>query len=124
MNWYELGIKKTDFVILTIGTFTGGKGHTELANAYSLLNIDIPSVLILNGNYPEKEAKFTRMELVKNYVKMGPKSLSKRLIVNLLSKLGLKKISKDKNWIDFSRDINHLSKNKKVLIEKIDDALH
>jgi len=116
----RLGINKNDFVILTVGTFTGGKGHTELANAYNFLNIDNPSVLILNGNYPEKKAKFTKIQLFKNYLRMGPKSLIKRLFVNLLVELGLKDLPIDKNWEDYSKEINASSNNKKVLITNLD----
>lgn len=115
----RLGIHANDLLILTIGTFTGGKGHTELAHAYKLLDINTSSTLILNGNYPEKEAKFTFTELVKNYLKMGPKSLMKRLSVNTISALGLLKIPKDKKWEDFSKEINSSSDNKKVLITNL-----
>lgn len=115
----RMGIHKNDLLILTVGTFTGGKGHTELAHAYKLLDINIPSTLILNGNLPEKEAKFTITELVKNYLKMGPKSLFKRLGSNILSIFGLLKNTRNKTWEDFSREINISSTNKKVIITNL-----
>jgi glycosyltransferase involved in cell wall biosynthesis len=47
------GIPKDSFVILTVGTLTGAKGHRELAEAISKLDIKSKHVtLILNGNVP------------------------------------------------------------------------
>jgi len=46
------GIAKNAFVVLTVGTLTGGlKGHHQLAEAFARANFgDRPAVLILNGN--------------------------------------------------------------------------
>ncbi|MBT8593994.1 glycosyltransferase family 4 protein [Polynucleobacter paneuropaeus] len=47
------GIPKDSFVILTVGTLTGTKGHRELAEAITKLDIKSKHVtLILNGNAP------------------------------------------------------------------------
>ncbi len=47
------GIPKDSFVILTVGTLTGAKGHRELAEAISKLDIKGKHVtLLLNGNVP------------------------------------------------------------------------
>lgn len=48
----RLGIDQEAFVVLTVGTFTGGlKGHRELTEAFALARFnDRPAVLILNGN--------------------------------------------------------------------------
>jgi len=116
----RLGISKDDFLFLTVGTFTGGKGHTELTKAYQLLNYNNPSVLLLNGNLPEKESKFTKRELVKNYMKMGPKSLFKRFLVTLLIKLRLKKLSSIEDWETIAESINRGGNNKRVIITNLD----
>ena len=46
------GIQQQSFVFLTVGTFTGMKGHLELARAFSLLKLKKNEhvTLILNGN--------------------------------------------------------------------------
>ncbi|MBT8605259.1 glycosyltransferase family 4 protein [Polynucleobacter paneuropaeus] len=47
------GIPKDSFVILTVGTLTGAKGHRELAEAIVKLDANVKHVtLILNGNVP------------------------------------------------------------------------
>jgi glycosyltransferase involved in cell wall biosynthesis len=46
------GIPQQSFVFFTVGTFTGLKGHLELARAFSLLKLraDEHATLVLNGN--------------------------------------------------------------------------
>jgi glycosyltransferase involved in cell wall biosynthesis len=59
----RLGIDQQAFVVLTVGTFTGGlKGHRELAEAFALARFDDrPAVLILNGNViPGQSRRGTR----------------------------------------------------------------
>jgi glycosyltransferase involved in cell wall biosynthesis len=47
------GIAREAFVVLTVGSFTGEKGHRELAEAFTLAEFgDRPAVLLLNGNPP------------------------------------------------------------------------
>lgn len=48
----RLDIEERAFVVLTVGTFSGGmKGHREVAEAFALAPFhDTPAVLILNGN--------------------------------------------------------------------------
>ena len=50
----KLGIAADTFLMLTVGSFTGTKGHLELAQAVELLEIDDERqvALILNGNNP------------------------------------------------------------------------
>jgi glycosyltransferase involved in cell wall biosynthesis len=51
----ELGAADSAFVILTVGTFTGLKGHLELAQAFLEAEFgDRDALLILNGNWPER----------------------------------------------------------------------
>lgn len=46
------GIPENSFIFLTVGSFTGLKGHFELAKAFSLMELDNDAyaTLILNGN--------------------------------------------------------------------------
>lgn len=47
------GIEEDAFVVLTVGSLTGRKGHHELAEAFARVRFpDRPTVLILNGNIP------------------------------------------------------------------------
>lgn len=47
------GVKDSTFMILSVGTMTGMKGHLELAQAYAAANFgDQDTLLILNGNQP------------------------------------------------------------------------
>lgn len=49
----KFGAKESAFVILTVGTITGMKGHLELVRAYAEANFDDrDTLLILNGNRP------------------------------------------------------------------------
>lgn len=50
------GIKQDSFVFITVGTFTGLKGHLELARSFSILKLEKHEhvTLVLNGN-PVKE---------------------------------------------------------------------
>lgn len=48
-----LGIGKEDFLFLTVGSFTGLKGHLEVAKAFAQADFNgHPATLILNGNKP------------------------------------------------------------------------
>ena len=38
------------FLIMTVGSFTGLKGHAELLEAFGMMNLEEPAVLMLNGN--------------------------------------------------------------------------
>jgi glycosyltransferase involved in cell wall biosynthesis len=50
------GIPKEAFVVLTVGSLSGLKGHRELAEAFlrAQLGNDRPAALLLNGNVPER----------------------------------------------------------------------
>lgn len=69
----KLSAKDSAFVILTVGTITGMKGHLELAQAYAEANFgDRDTVLILNGNRPsssgERASIFSRfVALIRGY---------------------------------------------------------
>ena len=75
---HEIGAEA--FVILTVGTFTGGmKGHRELASAFALAPFDgRPAVLILNGNVmpgPSQGGTRARLRAVVSY----PRRVARRL---------------------------------------------
>ena len=54
----KLGVNDSTFVILTVGTITGSKGHLELAQAYAEADFDgRETLLILNGNRTEGGGK-------------------------------------------------------------------
>lgn len=53
----QLGASDSTFVMLTVGTVTGTKGHLELLQAYAIADFGgRDTVLILNGNRPEHGA--------------------------------------------------------------------
>lgn len=112
----RLNINKKDFVILTVGTFTGGKGHYELAQAFQIANFDRQAVLILNGNLPDKEARFTISRLAKEYLKMGPRSMLRRILFDFFVFIGIKKIQRKKDWSDIAKEVNSEKSNKKIII--------
>lgn len=66
-------VKDTAFVILTVGTVTGMKGHLELAQAFAETNFgDRDALLILNGNRPassgQRESVLSRfVGLIRTY---------------------------------------------------------
>lgn len=54
----QCGVDESAFVILTVGTITGLKGHLELVQAFAETDFgDRKALLILNGNRPEHSAK-------------------------------------------------------------------
>lgn len=81
------GIPEESFVFLTVGAYTGLKGHAEVAQAYALLTTDRPTVLILNGNRPVPRAalggvhaaRFTTRAL-RALRRLGPVAAAKRAL--------------------------------------------
>ncbi len=112
----RLHISNDSFLILTVGTFTGGKGHYELAQAFQLANFDQPATLILNGNHPTVFPKLKLNVLIKEYLKMGPRSMVKRIYRELRSAIGFTKISKPRNWIDVASEVNSDNSDKTIII--------
>lgn len=74
------GIDEGAFVILTVGTLTGGmKGHRELARAFELAAFgDQPSVLMLNGNVYEVPPTPMRRTLLKALRRFARRVLRRR----------------------------------------------
>ncbi len=112
----RLNIDNNSFVILTVGTFTGGKGHYELAQAFQNANFNQPATLILNGNQPSIIPKLKSSVLIKQYLKMGPRSMLKRIYRELLHKFRLSEKSSKRDWIDIAKEVNTKNSNKKILI--------
>lgn len=112
----RLNIENDTFVILTVGTFTGGKGHYELAQAFQNANFNQPATLILNGNQPSIISKLKTNVLVKQYLRMGPRSMLKRIYRDLLHKLRLSEKPLKRDWTDITKEVNSEKSNKTIII--------
>jgi glycosyltransferase involved in cell wall biosynthesis len=112
----RLNVEKNSFVILTVGTFTGGKGHYELAQAFKLANFNQPATLILNGNQPSISPKLKTNVLIKQYLKLGPRSMLKRVFRDLLYAIGIRKKPLKQNWTDIAKEVNSDASNKNIVI--------
>lgn len=121
----RFGIGNNEILLLTVGTFTGGKGHFEAASAFQLAKFDRPATLILNGNMPDKQAKLTITRLAKEYFKMGPLSMLKRIYNDLLLFTGIKKVAKKRDWNDVAKEVNSNETDKNIIITdlKRDDLI-
>jgi glycosyltransferase involved in cell wall biosynthesis len=115
----RLNINKNDFVILTVGTFTGGKGHYELAQAFQNTNFNQPATLILNGNQPSISPKLKTNVLIKQYLKMGPRALLRRIYRDFLHKLRLSGKPSKRDWIDIAKEVNSENSNKRIIITNL-----
>ncbi len=112
----RLNIEKNSFVILTVGTFTGGKGHYELAQAFQVANFNQPATLILNGNQPLIASKQKNNTFIKQYLKMGSWSMLKHICRDLLCIFGLVKKSPKQDWTDIAKEVNSEVSNKNIII--------
>jgi glycosyltransferase involved in cell wall biosynthesis len=52
----RLGVAESDYLLLTVGSINGAKGHWEVARAFELSKLDRPALLLLNGNVPSRSA--------------------------------------------------------------------
>lgn len=96
------GIDPDDFLFLTVGSFTGIKGHFEVTKAFAEMKLDRPATLILNGN------------IVPRMTQPALKSIAKKHARGVLQMLGLKE--KPNAWMDLAESINEKNENKKVII--------
>ena len=112
----RLNIEKISFVILTVGTFTGGKGHYELAQAFQMTNFNQPATLILNGNQPSISPKLKASVLIKQYLKLGPRSMLRRIFRDLLYVFGIGKKQPKRDWTDIAKEVNSEESNKTIII--------
>lgn len=113
------GISPDDFVFLTVGSFTGLKGHLELVRAFEQMNVpdDKNAVLILNGNEISKLPGldfFSPVKLI-NLVRTYGIYYSMRHVVKILL-LGMRIVDKSKVVRDIASNLNRLGNKKKVLI--------
>lgn len=115
----RFGIGKNEILLLTVGTFTGGKGHFETASAFQLAKFDKPATLILNGNLPDKQAKLTKTRLAKEYLKMGPRSMLKRIYNDILIFTGIKSTKTIRDWVDVAKEVNHGKDDKRIIITNL-----
>lgn len=108
------------FVFLTVGSFTGLKGHHELAHAFELMALtkDKKAVLILNGNDCLKLDN-DLISLPRKFIKLvstyGVKYTFKHVLKRLLWKIGVK-VGKSTGFKEIASSINQKEKNKKVLV--------
>lgn len=96
------GIGQDHFVMLTVGSFTGIKGHWEVASAFAQARFDTPATLILNGNQ------------VSPPLKTGQKL--KQKVRDGLVRLGIKE---DPPWKQVVDGINRQGKDKQVLVTNL-----
>lgn len=84
-------IPESAFLLLTVGSFTGMKGHRELVDAMALLNKQKREiVLILNGNQPPTAA--VQVESKSEYIE--PSDLSKWSLVSQFYKVMVKALKR------------------------------
>ena len=112
----RLNIKKNSFVILTVGTFTGGKGQYELAKAFQIANFEQPTTLILNGNQPSAGPRLKTTVLIKQYFKLGLRSMLKQIIRDLLFTFGIREKLPKRDWTDIAKEVNNEESNKNIII--------
>jgi len=116
----RLNIEDNSFVILTVGTFTGGKGHYELAQAFHLANFNQPATLILNGNQATIIPKLKTAVFIKHYLKMGPRLMLKRIYRDFLLAIGIIKKPKIHDWTNIARAVNSEKSNKQIIIANLE----
>ena len=110
----ELGIDKENFVLLTVGSFTGAKGHLEIVQGFELLDYKKPTTLILNGNQPPHSISHSLFRQIKLHLEHGILSTSKWLAITFLRFI---RILKKPRSIDMIiKDIHRNQSDKKVLI--------
>lgn len=114
-----LGGDDSTYIILTVGTVTGKKGHLELVKAYSQLDLNgQKSLLVLNGNKPELSGKKTTkireiISLVKTY---GLKYACRHTLKQCLITLGIK-VGNQKDISSLCQQINQEQGELKKVIQ-------
>jgi glycosyltransferase involved in cell wall biosynthesis len=46
---FRIGISEDEFLLMTVGSLNGYKGHLEITKAFAKLDLDMPITLLLNG---------------------------------------------------------------------------
>ncbi len=115
-------IPKSSFVFLTVGSFTGSKGHYELVSAFKKLEVPLGAhvTLILNGNIPNTKKGVMLMQFCMLLKAYGLKYTLKHLMVLMLQKLGIKAIRRNPQVV--ARIINENFTDRQVLITDLPRA--
>ncbi len=112
-------ISADDFVFLTVGSFTGLKGHLELARAFEKIQLPVGknAVLILNGNESSKAvvnyltAPGELVNLLRTY---GVYYTARHVAKSFLLSTGI--VDKSKTVKQIAAKVNSRDKNKTILI--------
>lgn len=113
-------ITPNSFVFMTVGSFTGLKGHLELVKAFSLMNLPegAHATLILNGNEC-LNTHTTSMRLLGQFYGItkayGWKYALKHGLKRGLWKIGIK-VGKSSTPQELALKINQHSKNRRVIV--------
>jgi L-malate glycosyltransferase len=116
----EMGIGDDELIMLTVGTLTGTKGHLEVLQAYSQLELNGKKcVLILNGNRPEHHVSMLSVlgRLLVYVRNNGPYYTLRRVVKRCLNSLGFEvgiKTRTIENWMD---EVNLDPSNSKRVIQ-------
>jgi glycosyltransferase involved in cell wall biosynthesis len=84
------GIPSNAFVVMTVGSLTGLKGHAELAQAFEMCHLKRESYLLLVGNLPHVPPWLERMKEM--YRVGGTARVAKSVVRIFLDHVGLSKL--------------------------------
>ncbi len=115
----RLNIKNEDYLILTVGSFTGGKGHYELAQAFQRAQFDKPASLLLNGNIPYVIPETKLIMKIKLYFDGGINMFLRRLFRIVMNFFKFSKKNITRNWTDIAREVNSSNSNKNIYITNL-----
>lgn len=110
----SLGISDNEFLLLTVGSMTGLKGHLEVAKAFNKMNIGKHKVtLLLNGNKCNNYS--SAVDRIRQLLRLyGIKYTAKHALKVSLRKIGIP-VGKDDELITVITQINNQC-NKNVII--------
>lgn len=111
----ELGIKKDDFVYLSVGSPAYNKGHKEILKSYLMLEVPFNSVLVLNGNYDDLNEPLFKLGV-------APKEALKELARRILGRSPYNILKLGKRNKNPKKNIIFLNLERKKLISLFFDA--
>ncbi len=114
-------IPANDFLLITVGSLNGAKGHLEIAQALTLLNTEKNVTLILNGNeMPRTKRPRTAKALLKKLQTSSLRSLlctAKNLCSRILTEVGVcQSYSSNLSKIAEETNQGRYGKNKKIIL--------
>jgi len=116
-----LGVGESDLIFLTVGSFTGLKGHLEVAKAFGLADFcGRPATLILNGNKPVHYDENILQTLIRMFGIVrtnGLKYIAKHVIKTSLRSIGIR-VGKDDELGQIVNNINN-QPDKKIIITNL-----